>query len=342
MTKPNEDIKLIFIAGYPRSGTTWFANLINAHPSVIYRHEVLGRCFSSFPVRLFEALKSDHGLNDSDYKTVIDIICSSRVETDRPPFFEKNYLWINSPKVHQIFWLVSKFLSLFRPFYQFLFMPRSQQKIISIKETRSSADMESMIEGLRTYKNVFLFRHPCGCIASSLAGIQSGKMSTSTKGERKFACKEFLESKAIRGIGLTEADILSMPEHEYLAVLWRIQNNDYINFKHKFGNNIFISYENFMQSSVENSKKLFADLSLSFDKNAEEFITSSSRAPDNLSILNKDSGSSFYSVYRKSGFNPDKWKESLTAEQIKSIEHYTLETYNEMLSLDATITAGIR
>jgi hypothetical protein len=31
--------KIMLLAGFPRSGTTWFANLINAHPNVIYREK---------------------------------------------------------------------------------------------------------------------------------------------------------------------------------------------------------------------------------------------------------------------------------------------------------------
>ena len=65
MAKLKEDIKrkLIFIAGFPLSGATRVANLIIAHPSVIYRHEVIGRCFNPFHENIFNALRFNNGLN---------------------------------------------------------------------------------------------------------------------------------------------------------------------------------------------------------------------------------------------------------------------------------------
>ena len=51
---PNHKDKIIYIAGFPRSGTTWFANLLNAHPQTVYRHEILGRCFEQFDPELLD------------------------------------------------------------------------------------------------------------------------------------------------------------------------------------------------------------------------------------------------------------------------------------------------
>ena len=45
----------------------------------------------------------------------------------------------------------------------------------------------------------------------------------------------------------------------------------------------------------------------------------------------KDSSSTFYSVYRGKQFNPNAWKDKLTAEQISDIEKHSLETFNTLM-----------
>jgi hypothetical protein len=79
--------KIIFIAGFPRSGTTWFSNLLNAHPDIYYRHEIIGRNFRIFSEKIFLALKNNNGQSDEQYTTLIEKISEAHVDTDVPPFF---------------------------------------------------------------------------------------------------------------------------------------------------------------------------------------------------------------------------------------------------------------
>ena len=78
-------LNTIIILGYPRSGTTWFANLFNSHPDVVYRHEVIGHCYKYFPEEIFQQLKYNYDLIDSEYEKAINIILSPNVESDRGP-----------------------------------------------------------------------------------------------------------------------------------------------------------------------------------------------------------------------------------------------------------------
>ena len=72
-----EKDKIILVAGFPRSGTTWFSNLFNSHPDVVYRHEFIGRCYDKIPEKIFSSLKYDNGLTDSAYQELIDIIAAA-------------------------------------------------------------------------------------------------------------------------------------------------------------------------------------------------------------------------------------------------------------------------
>jgi len=324
------NISTYLILGYPRSGTTWFANLFNTHPDVVYRHEVIGRCYQEFPQELFKKLKIDYSLTESEYKKAIQIILSPNIESDRAPFFKKNHLTLNHPKFHYISWLASKALPFFRPLYKYMFFPRCSNLKLVIKETRSSMNMDSIIEGIRADKNIILFRHPCGAIASSLKGIETGKMQPSSKTNRENWFNENKNRKYIIALDLGPSEILSLPEHEYLALRWRLQNEDYLEFSTKNSNNIYIHYEDFMIDQEVKVKTLFAKLPLSYDPGVESFILASSGVKSSKPLL-KDSSSNFYSVYRNEGFDPDKWKNSLQPDQISGIEKHTLDIFDKLL-----------
>lgn len=323
-------ISTYLILGYPRSGTTWFANLFNTHPDVVYRHEIIGRCHQDFPEELFKKLKFDHSLTDTEYKKAIKIILSPNVESDRAPFFKKRHLALNYPKFHYICWLASKTSSLFKPFYKYMFYPRGPHLKLVIKETRSTMNMDSIIEGIRSDKNIILFRHPCGAIASSVIGIETGKMQHSSNVDREHWFEENKDREYIEKLNLNTTQIRSLPEHEYLALRWRLQNEDYLAFSTRSSNNIYINYEDFMIDQEAKVKALFAKLPLSYDPDVENFILSCSGVKSSKPLL-KDSSSSFYSVYRNKGFDPHKWKISLEPDQIAAIEKHTLDIFIKLL-----------
>lgn len=326
-------ITTYFILGYPRSGTTWFANLFNTHPDVAYRHEMVGRCYLEFPETLFKKLKYNYSLTESDYQKAIKIILSPNVDSDRAPFFKKNHMTLNYPQFHYFFWLASKTVPFFRPLYKHMFYPNSPDLILVIKETRSMLNMDSIIEGIRSDKNIILFRHPCGAIASILRGIKTGKMQSSTKADRNKWFNENKNNEHINTLDLKVSQILSIPEYEYLALRWRLQNEDYMALSHK-NNNIYINYEDFMIDQEEKVKALFSKLPLNYDSGVKNFILSSSGINRSKPLL-KDSSSNFYSVYRNDGVNPDKWKQSLQKEQITAIERHTLDVFDKLLEFSS-------
>ena len=87
--KTSGNSNVIFLAGFPRSGTTWFANILNAHPKVVYRHEIIGRNHYIFRDSLFKALKYKNELSDEEFVETLNLIAEARVDTDKPPFFYK-------------------------------------------------------------------------------------------------------------------------------------------------------------------------------------------------------------------------------------------------------------
>jgi len=291
---------------------------------------MIGRCYKQFPEELFRKLKSDHSLSEDDYSKAIKVILSPDIESDRAPFFKKNHLTFSSPRFHYFAWLATRAASFFKPLYRYLFYPKGSSLKLVIKETRSAIDMDSITVGLRSDKNIILFRHPCGAIASSLRGIDTGKMQPSTKANRERWFNDNKDKEYINSHKIQLSQILSMPEHEYLAICWRLQNEDYIALP--ADNNIYINYEDFMVDQETKVKALFSKLALSYDPGVERFIQTSSGIKNEKPLM-KDSSSTFYSVYRNQGFDPNKWMSSLDSAQISAIERHTLDVYENLLSL---------
>lgn len=324
-------INTIFVLGYPRSGTTWFANLFNSHPDVAYRHEVIGRCYRYFPEKLFASLKYNNGLSDAEHERAINVVLSPNVESDRAPFFPKNHLRLNNARVRYFSWLATKTVGLLKPLYKKLYYPTGSALSLIIKETRSTVNMDSMLIGFRVDSVVVLFRHPCGSIASYLKGISKGVMGHSDAQERGVWYKENIDKPYLASLRMSEDDLVALPEHKYLAIHWAQQNEDYLGFQSPSYNRFFVSYEDFMGDKEAQVKKLFNDLSLGYDTMVEEFLFSTSSAGDSAKPSLKDSSDSYYSVYRDDKFDPHKWKEDLTAEEISDIEELTVTTYNKLI-----------
>lgn len=83
----NKNIPIFLLMGFPRSGTTWFSNLINSSESVIYRHELIGRNHGMMGDRVFSKLKYANGLSSSDYEVVENVIKKSACRNGQTPIF---------------------------------------------------------------------------------------------------------------------------------------------------------------------------------------------------------------------------------------------------------------
>jgi hypothetical protein len=326
---PNTHI--IFVAGFPRSGTTWFSNLINSHSKVIYRHELIGRNYSMFGENIFHSLKYNNGLTDQQYLSAMSVILDADIDTDKPPFFKKDMGLSQIPKLHHVMWLCAKLVPIFRPVYSKLFrVPSGSEDFkVLLKETRSTTDMKSMLTGLRIKNKLFLVRAPQGCIASHVTGIKKGKMECPDKQAIKkwFAINS--ENEYIRSLNITSEYFESITTIEFLAISWRLYHLELFEIILLFPDSIVCFYEDFVESTVEQTKQLFKKIKLEYSASVEKFILQSSDSQTNQAIF-KDSNSDFYSVYRSASFKVDSWRDSLTSDEIELINLHTMDVYDKL------------
>ncbi|MEO1080723.1 MAG: sulfotransferase [Pseudomonadota bacterium] len=321
--------RVVFIAGFARSGTTYFSNLFNSHEDVIYRHEVLGRCWKRFPPGLFDRMKKDGGLTASDHQAAINTILSAHYEADRPPFFRKSHLRIKRPEMKRLLWLgVRATQGVLDPAFRTLFSPDARGQTLVIKETRAATNMDSFLAGLRPTHCVFLFRHPCGAIASKLRGIEKGHMAKTDELERKTFFRHNVVALADLAPGLDEGALADLPEHRLLALEWAVQNLDYIKLMEKLPSTL-VAYEDFLLDPLKNTAALFDRVDLSVTSQVREFIQSAG----NVENRARDAGSDYYSVFRSSDFDPDSWQRELSTTVTEDIMSVTSPTYERLCGL---------
>lgn len=312
---------VIYLAGFPRSGTTWFANLFNIHPEIIYRHEVLGRGYKAIPEKIFVNLKNNHGLSKMERELLLNALSRAGIEVDRPPFYDKKGGLIWGKRFHKVSWLVAKAFPLLRGFYSKLYTPQNNLSLF-IKETRTSIDIESILMGLRPKCVIMLFRTPEAAINSHLNGIVNKKMKKSTAKDRLVWLKNNLKSRYMKDLNWNEEQIVRVSEAEYLAIKWTVYyeymldvyDSCEINFR-------IVSYEKAIKYSNREINRFYSSLGLS-ELNVNEAVASS-----NKKYLYKDSSSSYYSIYRDANFDPEHWRKELSNENRQVIKKHTFDMY---------------
>jgi len=298
---------------------------------VIYRHELIGRNYSKFGEDVFHSLKYNNGLTDQQYLSAMGVILDADVNTDKPPFFKKDMGLSHIPKLHHAMWLCAKLVPVFRPVYSKLFrVPSGREDFkVLLKETRSTTDMKSILTGLRVKNKLFLVRAPQGCIASHVSGINKGEMERPNKQAIKkwFAINS--ENEYIRTLNITPAYFESITTVEFLAISWRLYHLELFEIISVFPDSIVCFYEDFVETPVDETKKLFKKIKLAYSASVEKFILQSSGNQTNQAIF-KDSNSDFYSVYRSSSFKVDSWRDSLTSDEIELINLHTMDVYDRL------------
>lgn len=323
---PGRDIsQLIFVIGFPRSGTTWFSNLINSHPDTIYRHEVFGRQYRSFGEELFRKLRLEGGLSDEDYQSALRVLLQAHVATDRPPFFHKRFRPRTPATLQKLVWLAANASPILAPVYtRFFTPPRGSEAALVIKETRSSINLDSMVKGVRADKLVVLIRHPYAVVASHLVGHSRGALPQSTAAFRRSWLEHHAGCAYVVRLGLTEETVTALGEAEFLAIWWRAQNDNYLEMHHARDESRVILYDEFLREPVRNTEALLDFLSLEFDTQVRRFVSESTSSGMGSGVLERDASSDYYSVYRGKEFDPQRWRTVLSAEQRDAIDRHTM------------------
>lgn len=291
--------KTVFLVGFPRSGTTWLGKLYDSHPDTVYRHEPFGREYSSFGIELYRKIKFGKEISRGERIHVVQTLIRALPNTSKPPFFRKSYRFLHAPRVESALWSSAKFGRIPAAVYQSLYTPRRGSPVLVVKETASDVVVRGAISSIKPDKVILIIRHPYEVIASHVVGVKSGKLPLSTPEDRL----QWIDVHP--DLAQHREAILGMSEVEFLAFVWRVQNESYLNFR---CDQMTVLYESLVRDSQDQIDKLLQFSGLEMHRQVEAFIQSSTRG----------SSADYFSVYKKRSANG--WRLILTDEDISKID----------------------
>jgi hypothetical protein len=162
-------------------------------------------------------------------------------------------------------------------------------------------------------RTLFVIRHPCGQIASTLEGIKRGKFASqiSIYDDIGVLARMAGMDQAKR-YGVTCARLSAMSPIQRLAWMWMLPNEKALEDVARDPSIKIVRYRDLCERPIELSQELFRLVGITWDPTVEEFLRNSTAAqyaePDN-----------YYSVFRDPKLSVDRWRTVLTDEQINEI-----------------------
>ena len=304
---------VVLLLGAPRSGTTWLAKIFDSHPRVLYRHEpdtVLRN--DRIP---FLCPRDQAGAYRDEARRYLTQLLDVRTlkSAGSLPLFRKDYYG-------QISWSLRA--GVVYSLHAADTMARGSRwaRRFPIPDLVShSADMHPVIksvgsrgralvwaQALPKSRIVFIMRHPCGQVASTLRGMKSGKF------EHNETFRAVLVTEEAQTLGLTMARFSTFSPLEQCAWHWAIMNQKTLNDLSTLDGNRFkvVRYEDACTDPEGVSKELLAFSGLDWNEQTAAFVAKSTTGGDT---------NEFYGTSRNSLAAANKWRTTLSAEDQRRI-----------------------
>src|SRR5262245_36624788 len=205
LISPNGD-NVVLLLGAPRSGTTWLAKILDSHPNVVYRHEpdtVLRN--DDIPYLCPREAVGEFRDATYDYFTRLMDVRTLK-SAGSLPLFDKQFRGAlrGALRAGIIYGLhAAGSLSRRSPWVRRAAIPdlfrgrATATQTVVFKSVSSRGRIRLYGEALPESRIVFILRHPCGQVASTLRGIKTGKF------ERRETFKSVLVLEEAKKFGLS-------------------------------------------------------------------------------------------------------------------------------------------
>lgn len=314
--KPNT-----LILGMPRSGTTWIAKIIDSHPDVIYFHEP----DSVYPIEGLPLLLERSNRQSID---LVRKFCSKFPYINekclgKRPFFNKNGIHWLMNLISQNSILLSKIIKINTIYYPVNSFSKYGSQLC-FKSIESVGRLGIFLESEPQLKVVFIIRSPFGQINSVLKGSHTGEFEHNNM--TSLSRQELVTLHATYGHKFFELDtVFEFSSLQQLAFRWLVFNEKAIEEASVYSGRVhLINYDEFCETTLESSKKIFEFLELSVDQQSLEFI---SRSGDKHNTK-------YYSVSKDSSKTKDAWKHYFSSAQIEEINSVVGGTKSGQLFLN--------
>ena len=200
--------RVVMVLGAPRSGTSWLGKIFDSHPDVLYRHEPdLAVWEPRLPFLILENAVDAHVAIAAEYATRL-LTTSTLKSSGQLPVFAKRYYAAGlrptrAAAIHALRWIEaasgSRRMRAF-PLPDLVSARRYPNLRIVMKSISARGRARVFLKAMPAMRVVFLMRHPCGQVASTLRGLQQGKFGTGVFVE------DVLTTPGAEKYGFTESD----------------------------------------------------------------------------------------------------------------------------------------
>lgn len=304
---------IILLFGMPRSGTTWIGKIFDSHPATLYRHEP-----DSWGLLNGVPLLADPE-QAAAYRSIIELFAAS-LPTMRQtkvsasmPIFSKHYYSPLTFQLRRLGVVGAKLASrLFGecPAPDFVGARSLAQTNVVWKSIESAGRLGIIARILDNSRGFLLLRHPCGYAASVLRGESQKRFTGGTPTSEDYDMfAMLLETRQAKKHGLTLDSLKALTPIERLAWRWALFNEKALEDIENLPRCMAVRYEDVCERPLETVKQMFAFAGLPWDMQTEQFIGSSTSQQNDA----------YYSVFKDPRKAANRWRESLTAEDIARV-----------------------
>ena len=295
----------IIILGSPRSGTSWLAKIFDSHPDILYRHE---------PDEL--ALPRPE-LKPVDQVTEWIRQRGLRAAVKRPNFQKS---WRPAP-LDTTRTMLAAALSAAQHLSSLssvanrigvpdMVMPRRWNAVrVAVKLV--NWDGHGAARTMPESRCIFILRHPCGQIASLLAGHAASQFAQSSTQPGTPTDMAAAAQRAEQA-GIGAAAFEDLPIAAKLAWCWVAFNEPALRAFGTLPNAKIVIYEELCQQPENLSRELFAFAGLDWHKQTATFLHTSTQS-------NRPSG--YFDVFRATSLVADRWRQSMSQQDQDAVRN---------------------
>lgn len=308
-----EQPKIMGIFGTGRSGSSWLGSIADSHPHVAYRFEPFHRLKHYPAIHQIRQLLNSPELVDADLEQAYQLLLASHPKTERPPFFAKNYFtkgktWMRLP---------ARVLKPVHPLFRWLYTPKNRPPLI-FKEVTLEKMMANLL-AKTSMKVVYLVRHPCAVVNSTLNGMKKGYMPE----ERHHVLDKLLARHDAALAEKYASQFAHMGALEKETLLWRMDVEQGIAAAKDHSNALIILYEELCTDPQKVAEKMFQHFELEFSSQTTEYIKLFLGENAEKKASYKEYGvKNYFSVFQNPAKIKDKWKQQLSTEEQQKITSF--------------------
>lgn len=306
---------MILIFGAPRSGTSWLGKIFDSHPNTLYRAE---------PDKELRSAEIPYLCTDQDIATYCEAtaryaeslmaVHNSNV-AGSPPFPRKAFhsdvqyavrtaVIYGAKSLGRLPGVGGAFGNLNVP--DFADFRRSGDVQVVMKSVGSLGRLGLFLAALPAAKVILIIRHPCGHVASVIAGQKSRNLS------QNAALAGLGETAPARERGLDQSTLNGLPHVEQLAWRWLILNELALRQSDGNDNVTVLKYEDLCAEPEPMARRLFEFTGLPWSDQTAGFVAESTASRN-------ESGKGYFSVNRDPLISAMKWKTQMEPDDIATV-----------------------